>query len=106
MTLAVHRTPAAVADLVDAASYLAEESPEIAERFLDAVDGTFELLQATPEIGGTVDYKNQRLAGLRVWRVKGFEKYLVFYRCQTDRVVITRILHGARDIASVLEDDS
>ena len=33
-----------------------------------------------------------------MWRVKGFEKYLVFYRPLKDGIVVLRVIHGARDI--------
>jgi toxin ParE1/3/4 len=33
-----------------------------------------------------------------VWRVKDFEKYLIFYRPQKDGIDVLRIIHGARDI--------
>jgi toxin ParE1/3/4 len=48
---------------------------------------------------------NPRLAGLRVGRVEGFEKHLIFYRPGDDGVEIIRVLHGARDIDSVLDED-
>jgi toxin ParE1/3/4 len=43
------------------------------------------------------------LADLRVWRIEGFEKHLIFYRQTPDGIDVVRILHGARDIDSVLE---
>ena len=49
---------------------------------------------------------NPRLAGLRVWRIEGFPKYLIFYRLVTGGIEIVRVLHGARDIDRVLESDN
>jgi plasmid stabilization system protein ParE len=34
-----------------------------------------------------------------------FRKYLVFYRPITEGIEVTRVLHGARDIDSILGDD-
>lgn len=59
-----------------------------------------------PGIGERRESPNPRLAGLRVWRVEGFEKHLIFYRPAGDGIEIVRVLHGARDIDSILADES
>jgi toxin ParE1/3/4 len=46
---------------------------------------------------------NPRLEGLRKWSVKGFEKHLIFYLSFDDYIEIVRILHAARDIEVILE---
>jgi len=38
-----------------------------------------------------------RLDGLRKWRVRDFEKFLVFYFPRSDGVSIVRVLHSAQD---------
>ena len=38
-------------------------------------------------------------------RIKGFENHLIFYRPSEDGVDIIRVLHGARDIEKVFEED-
>jgi len=45
-----------------------------------------------------------RLNDLRKRSVKGFDSYLVFYRIDADMVEIIRVLHGARDIPSLLAE--
>jgi toxin ParE1/3/4 len=55
-----------------------------------------------PGLGEPHESSNPRLAGLRVGRVEGFEKYLIFYRHVGDSMEIVRVLHGARDIDRVL----
>jgi toxin ParE1/3/4 len=42
---------------------------------------------------------------LHVWRVRGFEPYRIFYHATNDTVFIERVLHGARDIEHILDDD-
>jgi toxin ParE1/3/4 len=96
--------PAADLDLDHQADYLAREaSLETALRFYDAACSTFEKMTRMPALGERRDSADPRLAGLRVWRVEGFEKHLIFYRPTDDGVDIIRVLHGARDIASVLD---
>jgi hypothetical protein len=37
--------------------------------------------------------------GLRLWPVKDFEEFLIFYVVDGDTVRVIRILHGKRDLA-------
>jgi toxin ParE1/3/4 len=45
-----------------------------------------------------------RLIEVRKRSVIGFRNYLVFYRVDSGRVEIIRVLHGARDISAILSD--
>lgn len=103
MNRRVHPTAAARTDLLEQAAYLAEQDGAAAGRFLDAVEATLELLLLNPELGAVYQLRNPRLHGLRVWRVKGFEKYLIFYQSGAAALEVIRILHGARDIQGVLD---
>jgi toxin ParE1/3/4 len=104
MTGHYHVLPAADRDLDDQAAYLAAEaSLETALRFYDAASLTFSNIASMPGMGERWPSANPRLAGLRVWRIKGFEKHLIFYRESEDGIDIIRILHGARDIDAILE---
>ncbi len=74
-------------------------------RFLDALDHSFQLLAQTPEIACTWDSPNPALDGIRFWRMKGFRNYLIFFRVRQNKVVeVLRILHGARNLESLLID--
>lgn len=95
---------AADRDLDDQAAYLAAQaSLETALRFYDAARSTFDKIAAMPGIGEQWPSANPRLEGLRVWRIEGFEKHLIFYRTHDDGIEIVRVIHGVRDIDSVLE---
>jgi toxin ParE1/3/4 len=102
-----HVRPSADLDLDGHAEYLVREaSLKTALRFYDAAASTFEALARMPGMGEQRESSNPRLAGLRVWRVNGFPNHLVFYRLIGDGVEIIRVLHGARDIDSVLETET
>ncbi len=104
MTRRYQVLPAADRDLDDQAAYLAiEASLETALRFYDAASTSFDRIASMPGIGERWQSTNPRLTELRVWRVDGFQKHLIFYRLADDGVEIIRVLHGARDIDSVLE---
>ena len=39
---------------------------------------------------------------LRRWAVKGFDNWLIFYQARHEGVEIVHVMHGARDIESLL----
>lgn len=41
-----------------------------------------------------------------VWQVRGFENYVIFYRPIEHGIEIVRVLHAARDIAAVFEEQA
>ena len=97
--------PKAQADLDDTAEYIGRENPGAAVRFLAAAEETFKQLLATPGLGRVREYLDPRLTGLRSWRVRGFENWLVFYRPTDDEIEVIRVLHGARDLVPLLSED-
>jgi toxin ParE1/3/4 len=99
-------SPTADRDLDEQAAYLAREaSLDTALRFYDAVAATFENIARTPGIGERWESANPRLSGVRVRRVEGFENHLIFYRAAGSGIEIVRVLHGARDLESILDSE-
>ncbi len=83
---------------------MAEQASEAtADRFLAAVEKTLGLLARSPGIGAPHETNNPRLNGLRSTAVSKFKRYIVFYRSFDDRLELVRVLHGARDIRSILD---
>ena len=105
MSFSLFRTAAAINDLVENAAYLGGQRPGLDGRFLSAVESTVDQIVRSPEIGGIYETRNPRLKSMRVWRVAEFKKYLIFYRVIGKRIEIVRILHGARDVAAIFDDD-
>jgi toxin ParE1/3/4 len=94
----VYQRAAARRDLIEHFVYLAEAADlDAAERFLAAARTTFEDLAEHPTLGSPLQTKRADLAGMRKWRIKGFERYLIFYVPRRDGISIVRVLHGARD---------
>lgn len=73
-----------------------------ANRFVDAVQSTLELIEAEPNIGRLWDDPPRTLPGLRWLLVRGFRSHLLFYRHNRGSLEVVHLLHGARDIASIL----
>ena len=57
-----------------------------------------------PEMGVAREYQRQALEGVRMWRISGFENYLIFYRPIESGVEVIRVLHAKRDIRAHLKD--
>jgi toxin ParE1/3/4 len=90
---------AAKRDLTDHFVFLGENaSVDVARRFLHAANVSFQALAQMPELGAQRTFRNARFSSVRALPVKGFERYLIFYRLLTDGVEILRVIHGARDI--------
>lgn len=96
-------TPQASVDLDDIYNFIAQNNPDIGLQFFDAARQTFNQLAKTPEIGTIYEVSNPKLQGLRKWRVKRFDKYIIFYRHYDDLLEIIRILYAGRDISTILE---
>ena len=101
----VEKRPRAIQDLADIAVYLAEESgtDELAFRFIDASQSSFEALAAMPAMGAARQYNDAALANVRMWRVSGFPNHLIFYRPLGSGIEVVRVLHAKRDIEALFE---
>ena len=80
---------------MDAVSYLANESPAGAIQLADRVEWALSRLADNPRLGRAT--QDARLAGLG-YRFLVLEDYLIFYTLAPGRVLIHRIVHGARDL--------
>lgn len=93
-------------DLNQHFSYLAETDFDTALQFFDAARQTFADLARMPEMGGRYPTSEPRLQDLRRWYVKGFKRYLIFYRVRGDAIEIVRVLYGTQDIQNILGRES
>ena len=85
----------AIADLVDIWSYIAEDYPERADRFVDEIRSQCESLSETPMIGRE---RSELLPGMRSFP---FGRYLIFYRIAEESLQIVRVLSGYRDLEAL-----
>ena len=95
--------PKADLDLDEQAYYLATQaSPDLGHRFLLAAHETFGLLASKPQIGWHLRLMHPDLASLRVFPVSGFEKMLVLYLPLPNGIEILRVVHGSRNLQTLL----
>jgi toxin ParE1/3/4 len=92
-------------DIDDITYYMGQDNFAASEAFIDAVEATCELLTGSPDIGSTRHFRNPRFSGLRMFPVKKFDNYLIFYQATEKELLIVRVLHGARDLAALFEKE-
>lgn len=89
-------SPAAVDDMDEIFSYIAQDHTAAAENMLNQLNGTISKLADFPNMGSVISEDEYSLIqpGYRFIVV---HPYLVFYRLVNQSVIIHRILHGRRD---------
>ena len=105
MSLLIKISPKANQDLDDLFEYLARENENMALKFFDSFRETIAKLSKMPNIGKSYHVANPKLKSLRQYRVKGFNKFLLFYLATDDLLIIVRIIYGNRDIESILKNE-
>lgn len=94
--------PRATEDITEIATYLARSSPRASERFLVEVEEFLAALVQAPGVGSLWRTRSKRFAGVRVVTLSHFKKYVVFYRFDSDKLEVLRIVHGARNLTRIL----
>jgi toxin ParE1/3/4 len=99
MSPSIRKRPAAQRDLLEHFVALGERAGEAtALRFLQAAEATCAELAAMPGMGRTEDCDNPRLTGMRRWRVRGFDNYLIFDQPLAQGIDVLRVVYGTRDL--------
>lgn len=94
----ISKSAAARADLIAHYVYLAEEATEaVADRFLANAKTSFATLAEQSKIGAPLKLSNRALSGLRKWRVKDFDRFLIVYKPRQDDILIVRVVHTSQD---------
>ena len=103
--MSAQRRQQARRDIVEIADYFDQISQALSDRFLDAVQQTCEVLDRMPRLGALFPLANPSLQGLRHHPIKGFPNHIIFYLPTADGIEVVRVLHGARNIADILEGE-
>lgn len=103
MARAVQR-PAARRDFIIHYVYLAEKfGLDLAGKFRQAVETTYSELAEHPSMGVSTKIRRGKYKGVRIWRIRGFEEYLIAYRPRRGGVGIERLIHAKQDYRRVLK---
>ena len=85
--------------------YAQTASFEVADGFLVAAESTLTLLATQPQSGSPFFVSKIELQGMRRVPISdGFEKILLFYFPLQDGVDLIRVVHGSRDLTSLLDE--
>lgn len=96
--------PLADGDIDAHVAHLAREAGDaVALRFLEGLERTLGAVASEPAVGSPRHFDDPRLAGLRARPVAGFRRIVVFYLTLDTAVEVVRVLHGARDLAPLLD---
>ena len=103
MARAVQR-PAARRDFIVHYVYLAENAGmDVAKRFRQAVESAYARLAEMPRMGAPARVRQRKHAGVRIWRIREFEEYLIAYKPRRGGVAIERLIHAKQDYRRVLK---
>jgi toxin ParE1/3/4 len=94
--------PRADQDIDDYAAHIAQDNLDAALRFIDAVQVGFDQISAHPSMGAP-RYAHL-IDGLRFWPIPDFPNHLIFYFEQPSYVDVIRVLHGAMDLPTILQE--
>lgn len=86
---------AAEDDLIELAAYIAADSPTAAERFIQEVEHTVEIVRISPRIGQPFISRLKSLRSIRYRHPRGFRNHAVYYREVPAGIEIVAVLHGA-----------
>ncbi len=94
-------TTEAIEDLDNIWYFIAQESPQAADRVEAEVIATCRRIAEYPRIG----HKRQDITPLpvRFWTLLKYPNYVIVYRPDTLPLQVIAVLHGKRDLEEVLE---
>lgn len=100
----LQKRPQVIRDLIELATYIAEDNMDASDRFLSAAEETFKQLAKMPKMGKLCQFSHPNLIDVRQQAIKGFRRYLIFYRIMDSGVEILRVIHGTRDIEDIFDN--
>jgi len=93
------KRPRAKADLAEIWGYIAEDSEDRADAFIDVIDKKLSTLAENTGIGKA---RHELGEGVRSFPVG---RYILFYREIPNGIDVIRVLHSARDLNAVFDRD-
>ena len=98
MSLPTFKTPAAVVQMENIYAWIAIDSAIHADRFLDRVSLTLDMLGGHPHMGQPWRTRRRGLKGVRKFPVRDFPSYLLLCRVEPDSLNLIAVIHGSRNL--------
>ena len=70
----------------------------------EAATATLLRIAQRPRIGPRCSFTADELRGTRRMPVAGFAKHLIFYQSSERKILVLRVVHGARDLESLFSE--
>lgn len=100
---AIRLTDVAVNDILEQADWYEQRSDHaLARRWENKVAAALIRIEKNPRSGARCGFRTEELQDVRRMPIAGFPKHLIFYRAEDEEVRILRVIHGARDLESLL----
>jgi toxin ParE1/3/4 len=92
----------AVADILEQADwYIVKSGHPLAKRWDKAVTATVLRALRNPASGKVCSFKAPELRNVRSMPIGGFSKHLLFYQVRGSKLLVLRVVHGARDLEAL-----
>ncbi len=91
----------AFSDLDEIFDYIMADNPQAAEMILDNIMKSLRYLENFPNSGAPLLERSLKKFNIRMVIV---ESYIAYYRFIDNKIIVYRILHGARYYPSILKD--
>uniref|UniRef100_A0A2A4Z6S0 Plasmid stabilization protein n=1 Tax=OCS116 cluster bacterium TaxID=2030921 RepID=A0A2A4Z6S0_9PROT len=89
--------PQAVIDLDNHAAFIAQDNLDAGLRLYDMAAITYEMICDMPNIGAIHETSKPNLLGMRLFAIKEYSRYLVYYKSINGFINIVRVLHVRTD---------
>lgn len=100
------RRPLARQEIIESYRYFARAAEvAVADRIFSSVEETLDRLARMPGLGTRYLPKVPVFSNIRYLPVSGLRSFLVFYAPLSDGIEVFRVLHGARDLNSILAEE-
>jgi len=100
---ALRLTDVAVSDIQDQADWYEQRSGHVlTRRWESQITAALIRIEKNPRSGAKCGFSADELQGIRRMPIAGFPRHLIFYRAEEEEIRILRVVHGARDLESVL----
>lgn len=91
----VKKQPRAEQDIEDIFVFIAQQNIYAGLNFLAEIANSFITIANNPFIGAKRDSNVSKLLDVRIWPVKSYEKYLIYYNTQNSVIEIIRVIHSS-----------
>jgi len=96
----VRKTDAFMADVERQFEWYARQAGwDVAERYLEAIEATCNLLAQYSQLGPAARLNHPRLRDWRFFVIfRPFNKHVLFYEINNEEITMRRVMHGHRDL--------